>query len=58
MSVPLIRQSNGEWRGYYRLTAGVHRVNLRLNREEVDVPVNLVRVKDEFAGDVGLIIVR
>lgn len=56
--VPLIRQPNGEWRGYYHVSPGVHRLNLRLNREELDVPVNLARVKDEFTGDVGLIIVR
>lgn len=58
IAVPLIRQPNGEWRGYYHVTAGVHRLNLRLNREELDVPVNLARVRDEFTGDVGLIIVR
>lgn len=56
--VPLIRQPNGEWIGYYHVTPGIHRVNLRLNREELDVPVNLARVKDEFTGEVGLIIVR
>ncbi|MCC6931543.1 MAG: hypothetical protein IT359_21315 [Gemmatimonadaceae bacterium] len=56
--VPLIRQPNGEWRGYYHVTPGVHRINLRLERTELDVPVNLARVKDEFTGDVGLIIVR
>jgi len=58
IAVPLIRQPNGEWRGYYHVTAGIHRVNLRLNREELDVPVNLARVRDEFTGEVGLIIVR
>ncbi|MEP7382056.1 MAG: hypothetical protein ABI910_10240 [Gemmatimonadota bacterium] len=56
--VPMVRQSNGVWRGYYRVTAGIHRVNLRLNRGELDVPVNLARVRDDFVGDVGLVIVR
>lgn len=56
--VPLIRQPNGEWRGYYHVAPGVHRLNLRLNRETLDVPLNLARVKDEFTGDVGLVIVR
>ena len=58
VAVPLVRQSTGEWIGYYRVTAGAHRLNLRLNRDELDVPVNLLRVRDEFTGDVGLIIVR
>jgi len=56
--VPLIRQPNGEWRGYYYVSSGMHRINLRLDRTELDVPVNLVRVKDDFAGDVGLVLVR
>jgi len=56
--VPLVRQPNGEWRGYYHVAPGMHRVNLRLNREEIDVPVNLVRVRDEFTGEVGLVLVR
>lgn len=56
--VPLIRQSNGEWVGYYRVSFGTHRVNVRLNGEEVDVPVNLTRVKDDFVGGVGLVVVR
>lgn len=56
--VPLIKQPTGEWRGYYQVTPGIHRVNLRLNREELDVPVNLARVRDDFVGDVGLVIVR
>ena len=56
--VPLIRQPDGEWRGYYYVSAGMHRLNLRLNRQDIDVPVNLARLRDDFAGDVGLIIVR
>lgn len=56
--VPMIRQPNGEWRGYYEVGPGAHRLNLRLDRRDLDVPVNLLKVKDDFAGDVGLIIVR
>jgi hypothetical protein len=56
--VPLIRQPNGEWRGFYEVGPGAHRLNLRLDRQEIDVPVNLLRVKDDFAGNVGLIMVR
>lgn len=56
--VPLIKQQTGEWRGYYNVTPGIHRVNLRLNRAELDVPVNLARVRDDYVGDVGLVIVR
>ena len=56
--VPLVRQPNGEWRGYYYVTAGLHRLNLRLDGRELAVPRNLARERDEFIGDVGLIVVR
>jgi hypothetical protein len=56
--VPLIRQTNGEWRGYYRVSPGLHRVNLLLDGQELDVPVNLHRQVDEFGTAVGLILVR
>jgi len=56
--VPLIRQPNGEWQGYYYVRAGLHRLNLRLDGEEIAVPRNLARERDDFAGDVGLIVVR
>ncbi len=56
--VPLIRQPNGEWRGYYHVTEGAHRVNLRLDGTEMRVPLNLVRTQDDFMGAVGFIIVR
>ena len=56
--VPLVRERAGEWVGYYRISPGTHRINVRLDREEIDVPVNLVRVRDEFVGSVGLVLVR
>jgi hypothetical protein len=56
--VPLIRQPNGEWQGYYRVPPGLHRLNLRLDRAEVAVPRNLARVRDDFSGEAGVVIVR
>lgn len=56
--VPLIRQPDGEWKGYYNVTAGLHRLNLRLDGREIAVPRNLARERDEFTGDVGVIVVR
>jgi hypothetical protein len=56
--VPLVRQANGEWQGYYHVRAGLHRLNLRLDGRELAVPRNLARERDEFIGDVGLIVVR
>lgn len=56
--VPLIRQPNGEWLGYYRIPPGLHRVNIRLDGLEVDAPLNWPRERDEFLGSVALVLVR
>ena len=56
--VPLIRQSNGEWRGYYRIAPGLHRVNIRLDGADLDVPMNWPTARDEFLGTVALVLVR
>lgn len=56
--VPLVRQPNGEWQGYYRVAPGLHRLNLRLDRREMAVPYNLARVRDDFSGLVGLVVVK
>jgi hypothetical protein len=56
--VPLEKQPNGEWRGYYRVSPGRHRLNLLLDRRNIDIPTNLVREDDDFQGGVGVVIVR
>jgi hypothetical protein len=56
--VPLVRQDGGDWRGYYRVPPGARRVNLRLNGVEIVVPLNVSAIEDEFAGKVGVLIVK
>ena len=56
--VPLIKQPNGEWRGYYRISPGLHRLNLRLDGTDLDAPLNWKLEKDEFLGMVALVLVR
>jgi hypothetical protein len=56
--VPLIKQPNGEWRGYYEVPPGLHRLNLRLDGKDIDVPTNHSAVDDEFVGRVALVMVR
>ena len=56
--VPLEKQPNGEWRGYYRVSPGRHRLNLLLDRRTMDIPTNLVREDDDFQGAVAVVIVR
>lgn len=56
--VPLERKSEGEWRGYYRVAPGLHRINIRLDGSRMEVPPRLAVVEDEFMGKVGVIVVR
>jgi hypothetical protein len=58
LPVPLIKQPNGEWRGYYRVAPGLHRFNLLLNGTERDVPTNQPSEPDDFGTKVGIIQVR
>lgn len=58
LPVPLIRQPNGAWRGYYRIAPGLHRVNIRIDGTDLDVPLNWPSQKDEFLGTVALVLVR
>ncbi|MGQ0766385.1 MAG: hypothetical protein ACT4OZ_12050 [Gemmatimonadota bacterium] len=56
--VPLIRQPNGEWQGFYYVKPGIHHINLRLDGTEIAVPRNLPSIRDEFNGNVAVIVVR
>jgi hypothetical protein len=58
LPVPLVRQPNGEWQGYYRIEPGLHRVNLRLDGVDLVAPLNWRVEKDEFQGSVALVFVR
>jgi hypothetical protein len=58
LPVPLIKQPNGEWRGYYRVSPGLHRFNLLLNGTDRDVPTNQPSEPDDFGTKVGIIQVR
>ena len=56
--VPMVRQPNGEWRGYYRIAPGLHRLNVRIDGADLDTPLNWPVDKDEFLGTVALVLVR
>jgi hypothetical protein len=58
LPVPLIRQANGEWRGYYRIAPGLHRLSVRIDGAELDAPLNWTLEKNEFLGTVALVLVR
>lgn len=55
-SIPLELQ-DGSWRAAVRLPPGAHRIAVRVNRGIWRAPRNLARVRDDFGGEVGLIVV-
>lgn len=57
MPVALDRIGGGVWRLERPVTAGLHRVALRIDGGEWTVPANLPHAADEFGGVVGLITV-
>jgi hypothetical protein len=56
--VPLIRQPDGVWRGYYRVAPGLHSLNVLIDGRVVDTPDNLAGRDDGFGGRVALVVVR
>ncbi len=55
-AVPLRRTSDG-WEAQVALTPGRHRVAFRVDGGPWRAPANLARVKDDFGGESGLIVV-
>ena len=57
--VPLERASaTGEWCVAVAVPPGVHRVNVRIDDRDWEVPAGLAPVRDEFGGAVGILVVR
>lgn len=57
--VSLTRTPNsGEWSAALVIGPGVHRVNVRVDDREWEVPEGLTSVRDEFGGAVGIFVVR
>lgn len=55
--VSLVRGDGNTWELAWRVTPGVHRVNVRLNGGEWIVPKGLRPEQDEFGGAVGILVV-
>jgi hypothetical protein len=58
LPVPLERVGNDSWRLATVIAPGVHRVNLRVDGGPWVVPPGLNAVRDDFGGEVGLLVVR
>ena len=56
--LPLIRRGRDQWELLVPMTAGIHRINLRIDRGEWIAPPGMPSVKDGFNGEVGVIVVK
>jgi hypothetical protein len=56
--VPLVRERGGMWGLNVFIAPGVHRVNIRVDGGPWQPPPGLTTVRDEFGGEVGLLVVQ
>ena len=56
--VPLVRGAGGAWTITLPLTDGTHRVNARIDGANWIVPPGLTTMTDDFAGEVGLLVIE
>jgi 1,4-alpha-glucan branching enzyme len=57
LPVALARKEGAVWEVSLRVSAGIHRMNLRLDRGPWIVPAGLRLEQNEFGGAVGLLVV-
>jgi hypothetical protein len=55
---PLIRRGRDSWELLVPMSAGVHQINLRIDHGQWIAPPGMPAVKDGFAGEVGVVVVR
>ena len=54
----LTRAADGRWTATLALSAGTHRINARLDGGSWIVPPGLTTMSDDFAGEVGLLVIE
>lgn len=58
IAIPLSAAADGSWIVSLFVAPGVHRVNVRVDGGEWRAPPGLPAVRDEFGGEVGVLVVR
>jgi hypothetical protein len=54
----LSRDATGRWTVTVPLTAGTHRINARIDGGSWIVPAGLTTMSDDYAGEVGLLVIE
>ena len=57
-AVPLREATPGQWEASVRMTAGTHRMSVRVNGDRWTAPPGVPSVQDEFMGHVGVVVVK
>lgn len=56
--MPLTRRGRDTWELLVPMTAGVHQINMRIDHGQWIAPPGMPAVKDGFAGEVGVVVIR
>ena len=56
--MPLLRRGRDTWELLIPMPSGVHQINMRIDRGQWIAPPGMPAVKDGFAGEVGVIVVK
>ena len=57
-ALPLIRRGRDQWELLVPMAAGIHRMNIRIDRGDWIAPPGMPSVKDGFSGVVGVVVVK
>ena len=57
-ALPLIRRGRDQWELLVPMSAGVHQINLRIDRGQWIAPPGMPTMKDGFSGEVGVLVIK
>jgi hypothetical protein len=57
-ALPLIRRGRDQWELLVPMSAGVHQINLRIDRGQWIAPPGIPTMKDGFNGEVGILVIK
>jgi len=57
-ALPLIRRGRDQWELLVPMSAGVHHINLRIDRGQWIAPPGMPTMKDGFNGEVGVLVIK
>jgi hypothetical protein len=57
-AVPLVRRGRDQWELLLPMSTGVHQINMRIDGGKWIAPPGLPTLKDDFSGEVGVVVVK